>query len=637
MLVRTWWPMMLVFAALACGEPAAPRPSGPSSGDADDRADQPSAATYVGAHHDITIDPATRHAEATIVATVRAGDEPLAALAWTIDRGLGEITATVDGKPATVTDVVGGPFRTLVVFPAQPVPAHAEAQVEVRYQGKLVCESPAPLQGNCDFDPDGMSRFGSGSVFPVFITGGPLARGTQTIVVRVPANNEVLMTSDRALRRVIAGDTAVVTGEVTRAWPLGAMVVIGNLASHRLVDGPIPVVFHHAVGDDGWNERLAEWVPRVMAFVTARMGRPVPCEELHLVKWAEHVTDSGQAMICLIALRELHEQTGDQLFEESWAHEIAHEWFGGEVLPADLARQKLLTEGLATRMMYAYRLAYPAGADTADIDDYWASRTRDIGHGMRYRLPAVRAAPVRVGSPEQAVTLDRNGFFETFGWEYLKTTAALDQLALEVGEEPFWAAVSGYIERCSFGDCTVDDFRATLELTSGRDLEAPFATWIDSAPEQAIAVGFAASEPAQVDVFLFADGVPPAAPLELWLELASGERRRERVALTGALTMLRFDVAGQVRAVRLNPRHDAMLDVFSAVAGDVDFDGVAGPADVAHCAALLGKKVEPRFPPGGGSSYLGIDAAFDRRCDLDADAEITPADVETLRGVIAPR
>ena len=52
--------------------------------------------------------------------------------------------------------------------------------------------------------------------------------------------------------------------------------------------------------------------------------------------------------------------------------------------------------------------------------------------------------------------------------------------------------------------------------------------------------------------------------------------------------------------------------------------------DLAMCQGLVGLVVEPTFPPGGGEAYLGVDLAFDPRCDLDTDGDIDEADLAAI-------
>jgi hypothetical protein len=631
---------LALSAPFGCGEsdpPGAPEDVDAAPGD--DGGTEPPAngeETYLGAAYDVTIDPSTGVTTATVTATVRAGEQELASFAWVVDRGLTASAAEVDGASAAVDEAVAGPYRAFTIRPRDAVPAGDTVEVSVSYGGALVCESPAPLQGACDVDPGAMSRFHPGSVFPLFVTEPALPqRGPQSVVMRTPVDAEVVV-SARQVESRTEGDTRVTTWEVDHGWTLGIAALIGTFASERLMEDPIPVVFHHAIGDDAWDDRLAEWIPRVVPSLHEIVDRPLPCTEIHLAKWPDHFTDAGRADICLIGLRDLHEQTGEFLFEEAWAHELAHFWWGGQVFPADYARQKLLTEGLATWTMYAYRYRQDPALD---VDEYWGLRTRDVGLLLRYATPAARAAPVVASSPAQAITLDPHGFFETFTWEYLKTTATLDLLAVTIGDAAFRRGLARYLDDCSFSPCDTGDFRRSMEAAAGEELTPFFDAFVHASPDQTIAVGFVA-EPAGattgVDITIRRTGSPVPVPLELWVELASGERRVERITLVETETHLDVTVDDGVAAVRLNPRYDALFTVVSAIPGDVTFDGRADDTDASSCGALVGKTVEPVFPPGGGSSYLGIDVAFDPRCDLDGDGAISEGDVEAVRAATAP-
>lgn len=582
--------------------------------------------TYVEATFDITVDPDTGVVTGTATATVRSGGEPLAQLAWLLDQGLAPTSATVDGVAAEVDGDVVAPYRSIAITPDSPVPAGATAEVTLNYEGTLTCASPVPLQGPCDVIPGGMSRFSPSSIFPGFVTTDlQIQRGPHTIVLRTPPGADVLVSADRTDDSMEAGQR-VTTWRVDEALHILPTAIVGTFETVSLTKAPRPVFFHHAAGDDAWVERLGAWIPNVAPFVESLIERPLPCRELHLVKWPDSFQDSGYTTFCLVGLRDLHEQTGDLLFEESWAHEIAHIFWGISVLPRDQATEKVLTEGLATYTMWDYR--YARDGEGIDRDEYLAHRDREAGLMLRYATPVAASTPVVVASPDAAVNLAAHGFQETFTWEYVKTTATLDLLELQVGRDAFWSGVAAYHDACQWRACSIDDFQTAMETSADRDLERFFAEWFRASPFPAIAVGFVSTS-GKVDVTLTTDS-PVATPLELWIELDDGQRLRETVTVTAPATQASIAVDGAVRAVRPNPRHDALAFISSEVFGDIDFDGAVTAADRDRCAALDGKIVEPRFPPGGGEAYMGVDLDFDPRCDLDGNGIIDAADLAAI-------
>jgi aminopeptidase N len=584
------------------------------------------AEAYVEATFDVTVDPDTGAVTGTATATLRSGGEPLAQLDWLLDQGLAATSATVDGVAAAVDGDVVAPYRSIAIAPDSPIPAGATVEVTLHYEGTVACESPAPLQGPCDVVPGGMSRFSPSSIFPGFVTTDQqIQRGPHTVVLRTPAESDVLVSADRTDDRNEAGQR-VTTWRVDEALHILPTAIVGTFETVSLTKTPRPVFFHHAAGDDGWVARLREWIPNVAAFVESRIERPLPCRELHLVKWPDSFQDSGYATFCLIGLRDLHEQTGDLLFEESWAHEIAHIFWGISVLPRDKATEKVLTEGLATYTMWDYRFAQDG--EGIDRDEYLASRDREAGLMLRYATPVAASTPVVVASPDAAVDLAAHGFQESFTWEYVKTTATLDLLELLVGREAFGKGVTAYHDACQWRGCSIEDFQTAIETSADRDLERFFAEWFRASPFPTITVEFVSTS-GVVDVTLSTDS-PVATPLELWIELDDGQRVRERVTVTRPATQASIAVDGTVRAVRPNPRHDALAFISSEVFGDIDFDGAVTAADRDRCAALDGKIVEPRFPPGGGEAYMGVDLDFDPRCDLDGNAIIDAADLAAI-------
>jgi hypothetical protein len=114
--------------------------------------------------------------------------------------------------------------------------------------------------------------------------------------------------------------------------------------------------------------------------------------------------------------------------------------------------------------------------------------------------------------------------------------------------------------------------------------------------------------------------------LELWLELADGSRKRGRVDLGPKTTHAHLDAPAPVVSVRASPRHDVLVDVRSAVEGDLDFDGETDGFDILRCARLTGQK----YATKGAAGLWNVDETFDPRCDVDGDLSIDDEDLELL-------
>ena len=59
--------------------------------------------------------------------------------------------------------------------------------------------------------------------------------------------------------------------------------------------------------------------------------------------------------------------------------------------------------------------------------------------------------------------------------------AALHALRLTIGDEAFFAGARAWVTDHMDSSASTDDFQATMEQASGRDLDAFFDTWIHAA------------------------------------------------------------------------------------------------------------------------------------------------------------
>ncbi|MAS35727.1 MAG: metallopeptidase [Anaerolineaceae bacterium] len=146
------------------------------------------------------------------------------------------------------------------------------------------------------------------------------------------------------------------------------------------------------------------------------------------------------------------------------AHELAHQWFGNSISPANWG-DIWLNEGFAT---YASALwvehRYGAESFESMLDFFYANiARRDFTPG----------APLEDG-------LFSTGVYQQGAW-------TLHALRQEVGDEAFFDILRTYVERLQYSNASTDDFIALAEEVSGQELGDLFDAW------------------------LFAGGVPPIA------------------------------------------------------------------------------------------------------------------------------
>lgn len=150
-------------------------------------------------------------------------------------------------------------------------------------------------------------------------------------------------------------------------------------------------------------------------------------------------------------------------------HEMAHMWFGNLVTMRwwdDL----WLNESFATYMSYV------ALMEATTYTDAWVTFNHDI------KTAAYRADQLPSTHPIAADLKDTDAVRQHFdAITYNKGASVLRQLVAWVGEDAFRTGIRAYFDRFAFQNATLNDFLEALEASSGRDLKAWSAEWLQTA------------------------------------------------------------------------------------------------------------------------------------------------------------
>jgi aminopeptidase N len=143
------------------------------------------------------------------------------------------------------------------------------------------------------------------------------------------------------------------------------------------------------------------------------------------------------------------------------AHEIAHQWFGDSVTPADWSHL-WLSEGFAT---------------------YFGAIFFEYADGIRdFRQLMERSAQSYLASPDTlapVVNTEASSLFDLLNRNsYQKGAWVLHMLRGVVGDEAFFQAIQEFYEAHRHGVAETSDFQRAMERAAGTDLDWFFEQWL---------------------------------------------------------------------------------------------------------------------------------------------------------------
>jgi aminopeptidase N len=229
---------------------------------------------------------------------------------------------------------------------------------------------------------------------------------------------------------------------------------------------------------------------------------------------------------------------------ETILHEMAHMWFG-DLVTMRWWDDLWLNESFAT---WAGTLAQ---AEATRWTSAWTTFAQ-LYKAWAYRqdqLPSTH--PIAADIPDiAAVEVNFDGI------TYAKGASVLKQLVAYVGRENFLDGVRKYFAAHAWGNATLADLLAALEETSGRDLAAWSAEWLQTAGVNTLRPSYAVDADGRFTEFAVEQEAPASHPvlrshriaIGLYDRTEAGIVRRERVEtdVTGPRTVVP-ELAGQPR------------------------------------------------------------------------------------------
>jgi aminopeptidase N len=408
---------------------------------------------------EVTAAPGEEAIEGSVAITLRVkGKAPIDS--FTLDlRGPAIDRAEVDGADATVS--AQGAEVTLT--PAEPLPPGRDIDVSIDYSG-VPDQDTFPALGV----PVGWQRDDSGGWFTMSEPNGtstwvpcndhPIDKASWRVTLVVPKG--VVGLSNGKLQ----GNGPTHDGDQDRwTWqevePMAPYLVFAAVGDYDLVQRPVGEdaadgVF--AYPPDLPESKRAGFDPTgdILDFYGGLFGA-YPDDDAGAI-----VVDSSLGLALEVQTRPLFGLDGVEN-GTTWAlaHELAHQWFGDAVSPANW-RDLWLNEGFATYadwLWLDHEGDYPLEQSVADAVDHYA----DVGLTVR--------------DPTATRTFDMV--------VYDRGALTLQAFRLEVGDDAFFRTMRAWVRRWKGRSATTGDFVALASEVAGRDLTDLFASWLDRTPQ----------------------------------------------------------------------------------------------------------------------------------------------------------
>jgi aminopeptidase N len=268
----------------------------------------------------------------------------------------------------------------------------------------------------------------------------------------------------------------------------------------------------------------------------AKVLGPFPYSKLAQVQSTTRYAGMENASAIFYAEDQLR---GPDVDEFPVAHEIAHQWWGDSVTPADWD-DLWLSEGFAT---YFDALFYE------DIEGPAALRQR-LDKGKARILALQEKKPRAVVEPE--VTDPREKLTSIV---YQKGAWILHMLRRRVGDEAFFRGMRDHYRRHAGGNVATADLRQVLEAGTGDSLEAFLGQWLLRTDIPDLRVTWTweeAAGEAVVEVEQIQEGEPYRVALDLAFTGPAGIEKRT-MALAAARETARFALPEAPSEVTVDP------------------------------------------------------------------------------------
>ena len=387
----------------------------------------------------------------------------------------------------------------------------------------------------------------------------------------IVTSNMPVATIEDDPRETLDGTLGDKPNESTRLWDFQPTPVMSSYLT-AICAGPYAEWHTEYLNEDGRTVPMAQYCRQSLAeafskdvdylfditkkgfaFYAKTWGVPYPYAKFDQIYVPEY-NAGAMENIGMVTIRDSYvfeSKVTDALAERrvvTVLHELAHMWFG------DYVTMKWWND-LWLNESFAEFTSTLATAEATEWHDAWA--TFCSGE----KSWALRQDQLPTTHPIVAPINDLNDTYVNFdGITYAKGASVLKQLVFYVGRERFFEGIHNYLIRHAYSNATLADLLGELEKTSGRDLKAWSAKWLEESGINTIAADIKANANGKIvrteQFELDVDGETTI------VEAAVGKQRPAFVLINDddlTYTKIRFDAESQAFAEANLQRFDDAL------------------------------------------------------------------------------
>ena len=377
----------------------------------------------------------------------------------------------------------------------------------------------------------------------------------------IVTSNMPVATIEDDPRETLDGTLGDKPNESTRLWDFEPTPVMSSYLT-AICAGPYAEWHTEYLNEDGRTVPMAQYCRQSLAkafakdvdylfditkkgfaFYAKTWGVPYPYAKFDQIYVPEY-NAGAMENIGMVTIRDSYvfeSKVTDALAERrvvTVLHELAHMWFG------DYVTMKWWND-LWLNESFAEFTSTLATAEATEWHDAWA--TFCSGE----KSWALRQDQLPTTHPIVAPINDLNDTYVNFdGITYAKGASVLKQLAFYVGRTQFFEGIHNYLNRHAYSNATLADLLSELEKTSGRDLKAWSAKWLEESGINTIATGLTVNADGTIAELKLTQSSPAEHPVLRPHRLAVGFYNED--AATGKIVrteQFELDVDGETTIV----------------------------------------------------------------------------------------